>query len=327
LITKSDSTSNNFRKPDEPIERRFEMKQRKQMVVFFSGLVILAIAAGISAFSFITNASAGAHTDASIKDMTLIGGRGPRNPGDGPVSAEFLASALGITVDELQTAQQNAFGAAVQEALDKGLITKAQADRLSDQSNFPRHGLNVLLVGPDSGIDMDALLAKELGITVDKLQEARAQASSDSLAQSVEDGMLTQEQADLIKARQVLRDYIDPNTLQAKALGISTDQLNAYHDQGLRMPEILHELGLTETEVSEAYQSAFKAAISKAVNDGVITQTQADLVLNTDNAGMPFGHQPGFGPRGDRGSMGPGGLGGFGAPDFQPPVESSGTGL
>ena len=55
--------------------------------------------------------------------------------------------------------------------------------------------------GVDTNANSDKLLADALGITTDELSAAQTEARDAALAQAVTDGRLTQEQADLIKAR------------------------------------------------------------------------------------------------------------------------------
>jgi hypothetical protein len=151
-----------------------------------------------------------------------------------------------------------------------------------------------------NGIDYEALLAEALGITPEKLQEAKTQAFNASIDQAVTDGKLTQEQADLMKGRQAL-----------------------FSSESFRT----------------AMQTAYEAAIKAAVSSGVITQAQADLILEQAGNrfdGMrglgpgfgDFGGPGGFGP--DFGSRGPGRHGGWGNGFTQPPAPQtapSGDGL
>jgi hypothetical protein len=81
-------------------------------------------------------------------------------------------------------------------------------------------------------------LAEALGITVEELQAAQLKAQDAMLAQAVEDGTLTQEQADLMQARRAFMQF--------------------YADQ-------------TEQSVEDALNAAVEA--------GAITQEQADLLL------------------------------------------------
>ena len=113
---------------------------------------------------------------------------------------QYLATALGITTDELSAARQKAYQAQIDLALEKGLITQAQADQLKSGTGANRWGGWL----KDSSIDPEALLADALGITVDKLREAQTSAFNARLDQAVTDGNLTQEQADLMKGQRAL---------------------------------------------------------------------------------------------------------------------------
>ena len=72
---------------------------------------------------------------------------------------------------------------------------------------------------------------------------------------------------------------IDMKAIVAEALGITPEELAAYHEDGLRLPEIAAELGVDETAVHEAVQTAKTDAVNQAVADGIITQEQADRLL------------------------------------------------
>ena len=188
----------------------------------------------------------------------------------GGYTNEDLANALGITVDELTTAYQNAYAAALTQAVEQGLITQAQADQLTTNGNAFPFGDRWGGWLTQNGIDFDALLANALGITVDELKAAYLTAFNARIDQVVTDGNLTQTQADLMKGQ---------NALYAN----STFQ--------------------------SSMQSAFQSAVSAAVTAGVITQAQADAILsNSTNMVMPGMGGMG-GPGGGHGRGGPGGFG------------------
>lgn len=135
------------------------------------------------------------------------GGFGSRL-GDNTNWLENLAEALGITVGELEDAQERAFAASVADAVTAGQITQEQADQILAQ-----HALK-------SYIDRQAILATALGMSVDDLEAALAGGKSivdlmveqgiDSttlqtnakaayeaaVQQAVTDGVITQAQAD-----------------------------------------------------------------------------------------------------------------------------------
>jgi hypothetical protein len=261
--------------------------------------IIVTVGLAVLVFSYFSQANA---QEASAETLNMRGpGFGPGGPqGD----QQSLADALGISLADLQTAEQNASNAAIQQALDAGLITQDQADAMILRGRgfgFGMHfGADLSSKEPGkNAIDFDALLAKELGITTGELQTARQNAQDAQLAQAVTNGDITQEQADMIKARRALQSYLDPNALFAQALGLTTDELQSYRDQGLTLSQILEKAGKTASEVRDSEQAAYEAAIQKAVTDGVITQSQADQFLNGNFKGMG----PGFG-RGFHGGFG-----------------------
>jgi len=166
-----------------------------------------------------------------------------------------------------------------------------------------------------SDIDYEALLAEALGISVEELQAAEQQAYSAALDQAVENGDLTADEAELMRAQEALKGSLDQEAIQAEALGMTVEELQAARDAGTDMAALLDQQGLTSAEYRTALQAAYEAAIQQAVSDGVITQEQADLILD---GGFGMRGLPGLEPFGRGG--GPGGRGGHGGPGmFGPP--------
>ena len=63
------------------------------------------------------------------------------HPGFGASDMQaLLAEALGISVEELEAAQQAAFEAAIAAAVDEGRITQEQADQMLEGDGFPGRG-------------------------------------------------------------------------------------------------------------------------------------------------------------------------------------------
>jgi len=197
---------------------------------------------------------------------------GPDHPwrGTGGYTDQDLANALGITAADLNAAYENAKTAAIDQALEKGLITQAQADQLkSNRAAFP---FGDWWGGwmTQNGIEFDALLAQALGITPEKLQAAQTQAFEARIDQAVADGNLSQEQANLMKGQHAL-----------------------FSNEGFRT----------------SMQNSYKAAVQKAVTEGVITQAQADAIL-LEKGSMNFPGFPGpDGWGGERGIGRHGGFG------------------
>ncbi|HRQ41196.1 MAG TPA: hypothetical protein PLD25_25035 [Chloroflexota bacterium] len=174
-------------------------------------------------------------------------GSGHGRPGFGGkgMDEEALAAALGITVEELEAAQTAVRAAQIEQAVADGLLTQEQADQLA-QGGGGFHLRGGLMVG-----DQGEALAEALGITVEELQAAQAQVRADELAALVAAGTITQEQADLMLARQAVQNYVDQDALQA------------------------------------AVQSVYETAVAEALSAGAITQAQADALLS--NLGDGFG--------------------------------------
>ncbi|MCC6169341.1 MAG: hypothetical protein IT329_19120 [Caldilineaceae bacterium] len=157
-----------------------------------------------------------------------------------------LAAALGISKEDLAAAMQSARQAALDQAVADGRLTQAQADALAERDlvRFGGRGLGHEYT--------DSRLAEALGITVEELTAVREQVMADRLAQAVEDGDITQAQADRMAAQQAFHAY--------------------QRDQA---------------------QTDMEAAIQAAVGAGALTQAQADLLLNDMDQGF-FG-RGGFG--------------------------------
>ena len=215
-----------------------------------SKIIVLAVVVGVlalSAMAFtpltgLANAQTAAQTDPD-EDVDTTG-TGPR---------QALADALGVTVEELnaayKTAAQQAIKDAVNEALEKDLITQERADKiLNALENGDGRLRKHVLAGMVLGDKLDAQVAEELGISLEDFQAAKDQVFSNMIAQAVEDGKMTQTMADLLTARQAASSYFE------------------------------------EARVS-AYQSAVEAALSA----GAIDQTQADLLLDNVGSGFPGG--------------------------------------
>jgi len=269
--------------------------ERKNLVPLLIGSVLTLAAA----FGVITYRSVSAQESTPTPDTQPAQpgpGKGLRGGPGGGYTQEDLAAALGIGVDELQTAQETAFAEALEQAVSAGLITQEQADQMAarEAGRFHFGGKGVFA---ENGIDYNALLADALGISTDQLQTAYQQALSTSLDRAVQEGTLTQEQADLNEGRNAL---------------------------------------FNSSNFQSSMQSAFEAAVNQAVADGVITQAQADLILQNENGfGLPGRHGFGFpgGPHdfdrfgGPGGSVPPPDSTNPAAPTEQAPATSSSNGL
>jgi outer membrane lipoprotein SlyB len=208
-----------------------------------------------------------------------------------------------------------------------------------------------LNMGPRGGFT-DQQLADALGITVDKLTAAYTTATDNALSQAVTAGLITQSQADALKARggrfgeseAFTANGIDYNALLAQALGITADQLKAGYVKAFStavdsavtsgsMTQAQADLAKARfaiensTAFATSMQTAYKAALDQAVKDGTITQAQEDALLQSQNqkpilglGGMKgYGGPEGFGFGGGRGH-------GFGGPRGGVPGTNNGQG-
>jgi len=221
-----------------------------------------------------TSPQSGATAPQSGTTTTQPGaGKGIRGDFQGTDRDQKLADALGITLEKLQAAETAANSEALKQAVAKGLLTQAQADQMAANPH-PGRGFGFER-GAASGIDTNAILASQLGISADQLTAAQQKVQDDELAAAVTSGALTQAQADLIKARQALE---------------------------------------SNTKFQDSLKSAFSSAVAQAVTDGVITQAQADAIL-ANQAGPGFPGMGGHGMGGFEGGRGghrggPGGVNG-----------------
>lgn len=205
----------------------------------------------------------------------------------------------------------------------------AQADKNDGDSGQSGARAPVNQVRPDGRarrnwqdkIDYDALLADVLDITVEELNEARADAKAAALEQAVEEGYITQRQVDLMTAVRTLRGVIDKGELVAEALGISVEELQEARE-GQAIRELLAELNMTPAEVRQAVVEGYEEAVDQAVEDGLITDEQAELIRN--RPGLIIGNPEAIQRRQlDRGRWsGPAQQGGRGrGPGFRAPFQ------
>ena len=97
----------------------------------------------------------------------------------------------------------------------------------------------------------------------------------------------------------------------AKALDMTIDDLNAELTAGKTMWQVAEAKGFTQEQFVTLMKDARKAALPRMVEDGVITQEQADWMLSRMDSMGIYG-QGGAGQVGPNGCPGMGGQGGFG---------------
>jgi glycosyltransferase A (GT-A) superfamily protein (DUF2064 family) len=90
----------------------------------------------------------------------------------------------------------------------------------------------------------------------------------------------------------------------AEAIGLTSEEVQSRLQAGETMWQIAESQGFSDEEIADLMLAAREAALAQAVSDGVITQEQADLMLER----MQQMHANGFGPGSCHGA-GPGGNG------------------
>lgn len=189
------------------------MLRKKLAVLGLSALMVTGLL-GSAAVSF---AQTDTPAESTAESTTVLPSRGGNHLS---MDDEALAAALGITVEELDEAQEAARIALIDQAVADGHLTaeegetmKADGSRLRNNSQY--------------GYDRDEFLADALGITVEELNAAELAAYQTEIAAAVEAGTLTQEQADLLLARKAAQNYLDTDVLNATVRAAYADALEA----------------------------------------------------------------------------------------------------
>lgn len=213
------------------------------------------------------------------------GGRGQGMMGQGPLAVE-----------------QDAMHAAIADAL--GLTVEELDAAIAD-------GKDLVDLAAEQGVDFAAV------------RDAMEAVHAEALAQAVEDGLITQEQADLMNQRgmngpadgfggrrggfggqrggmmggfgagPMAVDQAEMHTAIAGALGISVEEFEAAVDEGQTLVDIAEAQGVDLADVQAAMDEIHAAALEQAVADGLITQEQADW-MNEHRSERVLGQ--GFGP-------------------------------
>lgn len=164
-------------------------------------------------------------------------------------------------------------------------------------------------------------LASALGIQRGALDSAITSAGNSTADTAVQQGTLTQAQADALKARVQSGDVgaffgsrggrggpqlagVQQAMLDAaaKALNLTTDELKTQLRSGQTLAQLAQANNTTEQAVTDAALAAAKTQLDQAVASGTLTQAQAD-------AAYAELQQRGLVLKGPRGGHGPGGRG------------------
>lgn len=217
-------------------------------------------------------------------------------------------------------------------------IAAAANGRTAAAASSPSVSVYYPGLGDDGSGSYDEALAEALGISADDLTAAYKTAYQAAIEQAVEDGDLTEDQAQRLLDRLDLSDNFhfgfgrhgigsSLDEYLADALSISVDELAAARleanqtiiqgavDAGdLTQDEADLLLGqqAIQSYLADAMTTAYENAVQQALEDGAITEAQAQLLLeNTPTYSRGFrgfyghpGMMPGFGGRGSHGPHG-----------------------
>ena len=192
------------------------VKQRKWSLVLIAALSVLLIGL-LASVVLAQTATPEAETENSATPADGLSLRGLHH---GSMSSgrgahdEYLAEALGITVEQLAAARRQATAAYLADAVTAGDITQEQADLMLarvalsgviDKQALLAEGLGMtveeLTAALDGGQSLSELMTAQ-GIDADTLQTNVQAAYASAIARAVTDGVITQAQADAVLAQE-----------------------------------------------------------------------------------------------------------------------------
>jgi hypothetical protein len=177
--------------------------------------------------------------------------------------------------------------------------------------------------GPFSPSSFFDDVAKHLGISPQKLQDATKAAAIDQVDAALAAGDITQQQADALKAKIESSDYPllgfgpFPGPLPGKPalfgifetaasyLGVSVDQLRQDLDSGQSLADVAKAQGKSVDGLKQAILDAAKQRLDQAVKDGVLTAAEEKDLVNDHSFAHRFDGGYGPGPVGPRAFFGP----------------------
>ena len=184
---------------------------------------------------------------------------------------------LGISEADYETARDEAAVAYNNELVAMGWISAEEAAEENEEGDWARIGRGQYYSGI---LDKDVFIADSLGISLAEWEAAEDASYDARIAEKIEDGRLT---ADEAADKQAIHDFkasIDEDSVLAQALGISVAELDEARANNVTYSDLLDELGLTDDEVDAAEQAITAQLVEDAVADGSLTAEQAEQVLN-----------------------------------------------
>ena len=229
---------------------------------------------------------------------------------------------LNITEEQYDAAKDSAKEAYNAEMVALGWATAEEAAEANEDDKWVRIGRGQYYKGI---LDKDDFMADALGVT-DAQWEAAEEASFDAkLAERVESGRYTEEEAADKEALHDFKQSIDKDAVLAEAMGISLSDLAAARSANTSYDDLLDSLSITDDEVDANKDAIMQGLVEDAVEDGTLTPEQAEDALSRRGRGNRDGRRGGGrngGPEGEGGNVGGNVLG---APNVQqdaPPVGS-----
>ena len=193
---------------------------KKKKIVLSITLAALLVGGVLLANNWVGQVYASSGTT-TFTDAALLFGPGG--------TGEDLAEALGITAEELDAAQEEAFLSAIDTALKAEYITDSQAESLKAGNGGFRSLFRYLSENERSEFDQAAYLAEALGISGEELEAAYDAIRQARIDELIADGIITQDQADLRVAFLALRES---TTFQANMKQAMTDAINSEVEAG-----------------------------------------------------------------------------------------------
>lgn len=164
---------------------------------------------------------------------------------DGPFNfyerfRQALAGILGISVEEYDSAVEQAQGQVIDEALAEGWLTQDQADRMLER----------MAQGPGFGMEgMGGFMGRP--------------------------------------GRGMGGGGVNLISVAADALGMSQDDLLAALQEGQTISDIASEQGVDPQTIADAYLAQLTENLNQAVEEGRLTQNQADWMLQQEQERLP----------------------------------------
>jgi hypothetical protein len=183
------------------------MKNKWTKTILISMLAVLVMAIGAIGVFAQTDDAAPAEK-ATGMDQFHGRGRGGFPHGAGGDRQAELAEALGITVEELEAAQQEARAARINQLVEDGTLTLDQANLMLamdalkqniDRGTLMAGALDLSVEEFEAAREDGTLRDLLADITPAELQEKAQAAFEDALQQAVKDNIITADQAELIR--------------------------------------------------------------------------------------------------------------------------------